>query len=190
MKEILDGSVDTILADLPYGTTQNKWDSVLPLDELWTGYRRLARGSAMALTASQPFTSTLVVSNAPRFRHEWIWIKNARSKFANTVREPMKEHESVLVFADAAWTYNKQMRERAPGSKGGVRRVFATKTANYGAVAGSEKNITDDRVPSSWQILEHERGLHPTQKPAHGVPDPHVHERRRDRSSSSRFFAT
>ncbi len=77
----------------------------------------------------------------------------------------MKEHESVLVFADGPWTYNKQMQERAPGSEDGVRRIFATKTANYGAFVGSERTITDDRVPSSWQIFERERGLHPTQKP-------------------------
>ncbi len=66
------------LVDLPYGTTQNKWDSVLPLERLWTAYRRVARhGAAFVFTASQPFTSTLVMSNVASFRHEWIWIKNA-----------------------------------------------------------------------------------------------------------------
>lgn len=112
MKLIADASVDMILCDLPYGTTQNKWDSVIPLELMWEQYWRILKLiGVIALTASQPFTSLLVCSQTKLFRHEWIWIKNRGSNFANTVREPMKEHESVLVFSRGKWTYNKQMQE-------------------------------------------------------------------------------
>ena len=121
MKYIEDKSIDMVLCDLPYGTTQNKWDSIIPLPELWTQYKRILKSNGIiALTSSQPFTSALVVSNFEMFRHEWIWIKNRGSNFANTVREPFKEHESVLIFSEGKWTYNKQMQERT-GS--GLNRI-------------------------------------------------------------------
>jgi site-specific DNA-methyltransferase (adenine-specific) len=169
MREIEPHSVDLILADLPYGTTQNKWDSVIPLPELWAAYDRIAKPTAaIVLTASQPFTSTLVVSNRAMFKHEWIWIKNRGSNFANTVREPMKEHESVLVFSKGKWTYNKQMQERTGG---GASRVdygfnFVTETDNYGSFEGKkDAALPKLRVPSTWQKYNCEVGLHPTQKP-------------------------
>lgn len=162
-------SIDMILTDLPYGTTQNRWDSVLPLDRLWAEWKRICRpGAVIALTASQPFTSVLVMSNLAWFRHEWVWIKNRGSNFANTVREPMKEHESVLIFSSGKWTYNKQMQERTGG---GASRVeydfnFRTETTNYGDYAGKEgAQLPPMRVPSSWQKFNTEVGLHPTQKP-------------------------
>src|SRR5699024_4108946 len=95
MKHIPDGSVDMILADLPYGTTANKWDSVIPLDELWEHYERVIKeGGAIVLTASQPFTSALVMSNPDIFKTEWIWEKNRGSNFGSVRYVPMKEHES------------------------------------------------------------------------------------------------
>lgn len=108
--------INLILADLPYGTTQNKWDSILPLTQLWERLDRICvPNAALVFTASQPFTSILVASSLKMFRHEWIWVKNRGSNFANTTREPMKEHESVLVFSKGNWTYNKQMQERTGG---------------------------------------------------------------------------
>jgi site-specific DNA-methyltransferase (adenine-specific) len=168
MKDIPDGSVDMILCDLPYGTTQNKWDSVLPLDLLWSEYNRVAKSSAViVLTASQPFTSSLVMSNPKMFKHEWIWIKNRGSNFANTVREPMKEHESVLVFSKGKWTYNKQMQERTGGGLSRVQYDFdkITGTDNYGKFNKPPPKQGELRVPSSWQKFNTEVGLHPTQKP-------------------------
>ena len=116
---IEDKSIDAIICDLPYGTTQNKWDSVLPLDKLWAEYSRvLKENGVIVLFSSQPFTSALVMSNPKNYKHEWIWQKDKGSNFANTVREPMKEHENILVFANKKWTYNKQMEERkGSGSK-------------------------------------------------------------------------
>lgn len=121
MKMIPDGSVDCIICDLPYQVTSNKWDTIIPFDELWTQYHRICKeNAAICLFASQPFTSKLVMSNIDEYRHEWIWIKNRGSNFANTVREPFKEHESVLVFSKGKWTYNKQMQ---PRTGGGADRV-------------------------------------------------------------------
>ena len=171
MDKLIDKNmkVDMILADLPYGITQNKWDSVIPLDKLWDKYNGILKENGIiALTASQPFTSNLVMSNVKMFKHEWIWIKNRGSNFANTVREPMKEHESVLIFSKGKWTYNKQMQERTGGGLSRVKYDFncVSKSENYREFEGRKKDKgTKLRVPSSWQKFNVEVGLHPTQKP-------------------------
>jgi site-specific DNA-methyltransferase (adenine-specific) len=169
MRKIPDKYVNMVLCDLPYGTTSNKWDSILPIDKLWEQYKRICKDNAViALTASQPFTSMLVMSNLEMYKHEWIWIKNRGSNFANTVREPMKEHESVLIFSKGKWVYNKQMQERTGG---GLDRVqynvaFESKSDNYRDFEGRKENkLPELRVPSSWQKFNTEVGLHPTQKP-------------------------
>lgn len=161
------GSIDLILTDLPYGTTSNKWDAIIPFEPMWREFKRLAKG-AIVLHASQPFTSALVMSNPGAFRHEWIWQKNAGSNFANTVREPMKEHESVLVFAYGKWTYNPQMQERAASGKARVKTAvkFETGSDNYRQFERVDtKMMPELRVPSSVQKFNRQRGLHPTQKP-------------------------
>lgn len=169
MPSLASESIDLVLADLPYGTTENKWDTVFDLEALWAEYLRLTKPiSAVVLTASQPFTAQLVVSHMRLFKHEWIWLKNAGSNFANTVREPMKEHESVLVFSKGKWTYNRQMQERTGG---GAERVktpvkFETGSDNYRQFESRDpKQMPELRVPSSWQKFNRERGFHPTQKP-------------------------
>jgi site-specific DNA-methyltransferase (adenine-specific) len=166
MKQIPDKSIDTVLCDLPYGTTQNKWDSLVDLKRLWELYNRVCKG-AIILTASQPFTSVLVGSNIDCFKHEWIWIKNRGSNFLNASREPMKEHESVCVFAFGKWTYNKQMQERTGGGKGLIGKIvpMAGPSDNYGAFERRKRELPELRVPSSWQKFNTEVGLHPTQKP-------------------------
>lgn len=167
MADIPDKSVAAVITDLPYGITSNKWDTEFPLDVWWEQVKRICYG-AVITTASQPFTSRMVMSNLEWFRHEWIWIKNKGSNFANTVREPMKEHESVLVFSEKQWTYNKQMQIRA---KGGADRVkygvsFRCKSENYREFQEKLDNtLSELRVPSSWQKFNCESGLHPTQKP-------------------------
>ena len=161
--------VDMVLCDPPYGITSNKWDSVINLPQMWDILNYLCEHNApKVFTASQPFSSTLVLSNVEEFKHEWVWIKNRGSNFANTVREPMKEHEQILVFSKGKWTYNKQMQERTGG---GLDRVkynvkFESKSENYREFEGrTENKLPDMRVPSSWQKFNVEVGLHPTQKP-------------------------
>ena len=169
MKRIDDGSVDCIITDLPYGTTACQWDSVIPFEPLWEQYRRITKpNAAIVLFGSEPFSSALVMSNPKMFRHEWIWIKNRGSNFANTVREPFKEHEKILVFSQGGWTYNPQMQNRTGG---GLERAkynckFESHSENYRKFDVREKNqLTEKRVPSSWQKFNTETGLHPTQKP-------------------------
>lgn len=161
--------VDMVLCDLPYGTTANKWDSVINLKEMWYLLDFICtQTSAKLFTASQPFTSILVSSNLEQFKHEWIWIKNRGSNFANTVREPMKEHESVVMFSKGKWTYNKQMQERTGGGANRVKYevAFESKSTNYREFEGRDaKKLPALRVPSSWQKFNTEVGYHPTQKP-------------------------
>jgi site-specific DNA-methyltransferase (adenine-specific) len=158
-----------VLCDLPYGTTSNKWDTPIDMEELWDLYSYVcSEKAAIVLTASQPFTSILVVSNIKMFRCEWIWQKNRGSNFANTVREPMKEHESILIFSKGKWTYNKQMQERtgSGGDRVKYNVSFNSGSSNYRKFDGRVENkIAKLRVPSSWQKFNTEVGLHPTQKP-------------------------
>ena len=166
------GSVDLVLTDLPYGMTDCAWDTELPLDVLWAEWKRLlTKTGAVTLTASQPFTSTLVSSNPKAFKTEWIWEKNAGSNFGTLKRQPMKEHESVLLFAWGKYLYNPQMQERAAS---GLARVksgvvnYSTKADVYskgGLTGTASSNRPDLRYPRSIQKFNRERGLHPTQKP-------------------------
>ena len=169
MSEIPDGSVDLILTDPPYGTTACKWDAVIPFEPMWRQvWRVLKPNGAAVFTASQPFTSALVMSQVKKFKHEWVWIKNRGSNFANTVREPMKEHESVLMFSEGKWTYNKQMQERTGGGADRVKYgvAFRSQSENYREFDGRDhQKLPEMRVPSSWQKFNCEVGLHPTQKP-------------------------
>jgi site-specific DNA-methyltransferase (adenine-specific) len=168
--KIDDASVDMILCDLPYGTTRNKWDAVIPFIPMWAEFARIAKPTAViALTASQPFTSALVMSNPKMFRHEWIWLKNRGSNFLNLKREPMKEHESVVVFSAGKWTYNPQLQERSGGGKDLVGKTVShgglADSNNYGDYEGFKRVLPEMRKPSSWQKFNAEVGLHPTQKP-------------------------
>lgn len=169
MPTLKENSVDMILCDLPYGITSNKWDAVIPFDELWKQYEAVCKSNAViALFASQPFSSALVMSNPKMFRHEWIWIKNRGGNFANTVREPMKEHEHILIFSKGKWTYNKQMQQRTGGGADRVKYALdnrKAKSSNYRKFDKANKNQGELRVPSSWQKFNVEVGYHPTQKP-------------------------
>ena len=158
-------SADLVLTDPPYGTTANQWDVPIPPSELAGLLRRFR---TVVMTGSQPFSSEMVCADRERFRHEWIWIKDRGSNFANTVREPMKEHESVLVFSDPRWTYNKQMQQRVGGGLERVGYSFQNKAAteNYRQFdREGRRNGDTERVPASWQFFARDTGLHPTQKP-------------------------
>lgn len=157
-----------ILTDLPYGTTANKWDAVVPFAPMWAEFLRICKpNAAIVLTAAQPFTSALVMSRSDLFRHEWIWNKNTGSNFQNCGREPMKEHESVLVFSRGKWTYNRQMQERSEAGKKLIGKSIRSYgySSNYGANTPTVQVRQELRVPSSVQRFSREVGLHPTQKP-------------------------
>ena len=170
MKKIPDGKIDMILCDLPYGITGCNWDTAIPLEELWNQYKRITKkGSAIVLTASQPFTSALVMSNPKWFKHEWIWKKNAGSNFGAVKYQPMKEHESVIVFGDGKINYFPIMQERAESGKKRVESVvnYNTKTDVYETSLHNKVSSKrpDLRYPSSVQNFNRDRGFHPTQKP-------------------------
>ena len=167
MKNIETGSIDMILCDLPYGTTACKWDSILPLDILWKHYERILKeDGAIALTASQPFTSNLVLSNINWFKYEWIWHKNMGGNFMAATKQPMKQHESILLFYKKFGTYNfiKEDgldRVRSSPVKGGGAKDESV----YGKRERTIKKYEDKRFPQSVQFFNVERGLHSTQKP-------------------------
>lgn len=153
--------VDLVVTDPPYGITSNDWDKkVIDMTKL---------PLPMACFAGQPFSSALVMSMPDKFKHEWIWVKNRGSNFANTVREPMKEHEHIIFFAEKRWTYNKQMQERAEGgnSRAKYNVKFETQSENYRQFSVRPTNtLSLKRVPSSVQLFNTDTsGEHPTIKP-------------------------
>lgn len=169
MKNIPDKSVDMVLCDLPYGTTSCKWDVIIPFEPLWEQYKRIIKDrGAIVLTASQPFTSTLVSSNYAMFKYEWIWEKDGGSNFAVVKYQPMKEHENVLVFCKNSTHYFPQMQERVGSRKGKETTTIDSgrKNSVYGTQSGGLKlTVPVLRTPRSIQRFNRERGLHPTQKP-------------------------
>ncbi len=161
-----DRSVDLILADLPYGTTQNKWDSVLSLDELWAQYWRVAKPrAAIVLMAAQPFTTRLIGSCEAEYRYNYVWVKNRKTGQLNAKRRPMVGHEDVCVFYRAQPTFNVQLRPAAYKLRKGSAK---TTTPNYGVAAtvGYSKPDNGELVTADTILsFDCETGLHPTQKP-------------------------
>ena len=146
MKDIPDASIDMILCDLPYGTTRNKWDTIIPLEPLWEQYERVIKqNGAIVLFSQQPFTSTLVSSNPALFRYEWIWEKANSTGFLNANKMPLKLHENIAVF------YNT------------TRGALGT---NYGKVPARHVSNSDgSRYPVDIIKFNKDHGMHPTQKP-------------------------
>lgn len=171
---IEDVSVDMVLCDLPYGTTACKWDAIIPFDKLWKQYERIVKpNGAVVLTASQPFTSALLMSKPKWFRHEWIWHKNRGSNFALLKWQPFKEHESVLVFSKETADYYPIKEERSENGKNrciySFNNIVTSETINNETFYNQDgdRRVLDEnlRNPSSVQKFNTEVGLHPTQKP-------------------------
>lgn len=174
MKDIPDGSVDMILCDLPYGTTACKWDTVIPFEPLWEQYERVIKNNgAIVLTANQPFTSALVMSNTKLFRYEWIWKKTRPTGFPMSRYRPMKKHETIVVFSKcpATYTSGETMQYFPQGVKECERVIKRTTkhgTTTNGGELGSEVISKFTGFPNT--ILEvnntnRDSKLHPTQKP-------------------------
>lgn len=166
MKDIESNSIDLILCDLPYGTTQNKWDIVIPFEKLWEQYERIIKiNGAIVLTAAQPFTTDLINSNRKLFKYDIIWYKALGTGFLNANKMPMRNHEHILVFYDKLPTYNPIMRfgkMREKGNKG------SRTTSNYGEFKPTSK-INDEYFPQSVVDVTNgdktKESEHPTQKP-------------------------
>ena len=174
MKTIPSGSVDAIICDPPYGTTACKWDSVIPFDLMWEQLNRIIKpNKAIVLTASQPFTSALVMSNPKLFKYEWIWQKTRFSGNLNATRMPLKAHESVLIFANTKAPYY-PIKTQAPEHLIDKRKnVNPSIVKDGGAYNGSKGFVNirkkDDgtRYPTTIQVFKNpnNNSLHPTQKP-------------------------
>ena len=197
MDQVADGSVDLILCDLPYGTTDRKgisdkgdnrvlsWDTVIPLDKLWEQYRRVLKPSgAVVLTADQPFTSQLVLSNLEWFKYEWIWKKRKVTGFLHANARPMKETEDILVFSPMGasggsvkvnknMTYNPQgLIEKRVKKKNNAKRLgkFLHQPEHMGE---GNKLLHETEYEQKWtnypsEIIEFgldRNVIHPTQKP-------------------------
>lgn len=168
-------SIDMILIDLPYNLTRNKWDTVLDLNKLWLEFYRIKRDrtTPMVFTASQPFTSKLIMSNLKDFKYEWIWDKGKGGNFLNVKKQPFREHESVLVFSEKSHMYKPIMQERRENLNSKNRRKYrfkskASKQSNNYNEFNEINNIklNELRYPSSIQKFTPEyKKYHPTQKP-------------------------
>lgn len=167
MQDLPDASIDLVLCDLPYGTTRAPWDAVIPFAPLWEAYSRLLKqGGAVVLTAAQPFTSAVVMSNPKWFRYDLVWEKSKATGFLNAKRQPLRAHESILVFSPKAPPYNPQMEYGEAYDKG-VRKE-QTDGDVYGRF--EQRRIVSDgkRYPRSvkyFKTAEREGGFHKSQKP-------------------------
>ena len=181
MKDISSKSIDMILCDLPYGTTACRWDTVIPFEPLWAQYERIIKDNgAIVLTASQPFTSALVMSNAKLFKYCWVWEKSRGSNFQHSKFQPLKTHEDVCIFSNGGeahgskkpMKYNRQKTKGKPYCKG------IDKNRHIKTLSGSMnkenrkiviKNSIGLRCPISVQYFSSNipqiDKFHPTQKP-------------------------
>ena len=170
MKQIPDGSVDAIICDLPYGTTENKWDSIIPLDKLWSQYKRIIkRGAPIVLFAQCPFDKILGCSNIDWLKYEWIWEKENTTGGFNSNHQPLKKHENILVFSELSsstsgepMTYNMQFLRGKPYK---IKRDPKT-SDNYNRGAGGVFVNDGKRYPTSIIYFDRDAdSFHPTQKP-------------------------
>ena len=167
MKQLPDKSIDMVLCDLPYGTTQNKWDSVIPLGELWQQYRRIVKDDgAIVLTSQGMFTAELMVSNPKMFRYKWIWEKSKSTNFLNAKKQPLRKHEDVSVFYRRQPVYHPQMIDGEPYDKG-IRKNQMS--GSYGDFQPVHVHSDGKRYPTDiiyFKTAESEgKVFHPTQKP-------------------------
>lgn len=158
-----DASIDMVLADMPYGTTACKWDTVFDLASVWRQVKRVLKPKGAAVfTASQPFTTFLGASNIDWLRYSWAWVKTLPTGYLNANRNPLKSHEDILVFYDGLGVFNPQMEKGKPyaTTSGRVGGYVRDKT-----VCGWLTKNEGYRFPKSAIHIASQNGIHPTQKP-------------------------
>lgn len=178
MRQIPNKSIDMILCDLPYGTTQNKWDSVINLEELWSNYERIIKDNGViALTAQGLFTAKLIMSKENLFKYKIVWIKSKSTNFLNAKKQPLRKHEDICIFYKKQPAYNPQMTIGEAYDKGIRKDQF---TGSYGDFKPKHVKSNGERYPNDVIFYEdtnfddfvyiktaESEGpvLHPTQKP-------------------------
>lgn len=180
MPEIPDHSIDMVLCDLPYGTTQNKWDSVIDLSKLWNEYKRIIKDNGViVLTAQGLFTARLILSNEEWFKYKIVWIKSKSTNFLNAKKQPLRKHEDICVFYKQQPTYHPQMEQGEKYDKGIRKDQF---TGSYGDFKPRHVQSDGLRYPNDVLFMEETempiddflyiktaeaegKVFHPTQKP-------------------------
>jgi len=174
MKEIPDGSVDMVCADPPYQITSCKWDSIIPLEPMWEQLKRVIKqNGAIVMTASQPFTTTLIASNMKMFKYCWVWEKSKPTGFINAKNAPLRKHEDIVVFSPGT-TANRSSRRMNYKPQGLVKSGRLVKTKNDAKDAWGARPSRDNggyiqaytNYPVSIINISSEgKTVHPTQKP-------------------------
>lgn len=175
MKDIQDGSIDMILCDLPYGTTECKWDSIVPFAPLWKQYKRITKDNgAIVLFGSEPFSTKLRYSNLTMFKYDWIWKKNTCTGFQHSKNMPLKNYEIISVFCKASIGHKKLLGNRRmeyyPQGLVRCERIHNGKQ-RFGGIIGkrpSHKDVVKQEFtnyPKMVLEFDNEGGFHPTQKP-------------------------
>lgn len=167
LPKLPDNSVDMLLVDLPYGTTQNKWDSIIPLEKLWNEYRRIVKeNGAMVFTASGLFSAKLMLSNPDEYKYKIIWEKSKATNFLNAKKQPLRKFEEIIIFYRKQPVYNPQMQKGTSYDKGMRKKQL---TGSYGKFEPSHVKSDGDRYPVDvvyFKTAEAEgKVIHPTQKP-------------------------
>ncbi len=178
MQNIPDNSIDMVLCDLPYGTTQNKWDSVIDLDKLWKQYNRIVKpNGAIVLTSQGVFTAKLILSNEKYFKYKIVWIKSKSTNFLNAKKQPLRKHEDICVFYKKQPNYNPQMTNGEAYDKGIRKDQY---TGSYGDFKPRHVKSNGKRYPTDVIAFEEQeiedyiyvktaesegKVYHPTQKP-------------------------
>lgn len=167
MSNIPDKSVDCIITDLPYGSTQCKWDSIIPFEPLWEQYNRVIKDNgAIVLFGTEPFSSHLRLSNLKNYKYDWIWDKVKGTGFLNAKKQPMRNHELISIFYKKQCTYNPQKTYGHKMKKS--YRSKALQTEVYGDMKNDNTYESTERYPRSIQVFSTDTqnsSLHPTQKP-------------------------
>lgn len=174
MVKILDRSIDMVLADPPYGTTSCKWDTVIPFDQMWEQLNRVTKkNAAIIMFGSQPFTSSLIMSNPKKFRYEWVWVKNTQTGMMAAGKMPMKKHENILVFSDGQTKFNETKVLGSFISQNHSKKGYGYKNKTsslYGVEGGVDFNWSEFVHCNSVLLCNvvgnrDKTKCHPTQKP-------------------------
>ena len=176
MKNIPDGTIDMICCDLPYGVLNRnnknaQWDNIIPFDKLWEQYKRIIKGNgAIVLTSQGMFTAELMLSNKPMWRYNLVWNKVLKCGFLNSNRQPLRQHEDIVVFSKGQTIYNPQMVKCEFHKRNHGKGKMNTPTNNcYGNFISLPTKISDEKFPTSIISIpkEHINGksYHPTEKP-------------------------
>ena len=167
MKSIPDSSIDMVLCDLPYGSTQCKWDNIIPFESLWKEYNRvLKKNGAAVLFGTEPFSSYLRLSNIKNYKYDWIWDKVKGTGYLNAKKQPMRNYEIISVFYKYQCTYNPQMTTGHPRKVSFRRKELQTEC--YGKTNKDYYYDSTERYPRNIQVFSidtQNTSLHPTQKP-------------------------